>query len=336
METPVDLPEPLLSADNGVNGATRSADWDEVNEFCRRVYMPYRVRPLGLASRPDARMHLLQHGRIRSTGFGYGTQVHLSEFDPAAGNVLVLTTMRGVIEHGMGSAGTATTRAGESFVSDCSRTDYWLRSDAEHRQLNLTIPHDLLEEVAINWYGASPGDALWTRNAPIGGSGSAFMSQLEGLIRGSASITDWRARERFHRHMEESVCAVILQEWSQSTGLRLGADGPTICPGFVRRAEEYLAAHARRVPTMTETASAVGVSVRSLSDGFRRYRNQTPGEFLTEQRLQGAHQALSHPAPGVTVTRVATEWGYVNLSHFARQYKRRFGQLPGQTLRRHR
>ena len=333
MEMRVDLPEPLLSADNGVNGATRSADWDEVNEFCERVYMPYRVRPLRRASRPDARMHLLKHGRIRSTGFGYGTEVHLSDFDPAAGNVLVLTTMQGSIEHGMGSNGTATTRACESFVTDCSRTDYWLRSDVAHRQLNLTIPHDLLEEVAINWFGATPGDALWTRNAPIGGPGSAFLAQLEGLIRGSASISDPRARERFHRHMEASVCAVILQEWSQSTGVSLGTDGPMVCPGFVRRAEDYLAAHAKEVPTLTETAAAVGVSVRGLSDGFRRYRNQTPGEFLAEQRLQGVHKELCKPSPDATVTRIATDWGYVNLSHFARQYQRRFGQLPAQTLR---
>ncbi|WP_246525607.1 hypothetical protein [Thalassovita aquimarina] len=25
---------------------THSQDWDEVQEFCRTVYMPYRVRPL--------------------------------------------------------------------------------------------------------------------------------------------------------------------------------------------------------------------------------------------------------------------------------------------------
>ena len=28
------------------DSATSSQDWDEVQEFCRKVYMPYRVRPL--------------------------------------------------------------------------------------------------------------------------------------------------------------------------------------------------------------------------------------------------------------------------------------------------
>ena len=31
-------------------GKTSSQDWDEVQDFCRRVYMPYRVRPLGRAT----------------------------------------------------------------------------------------------------------------------------------------------------------------------------------------------------------------------------------------------------------------------------------------------
>lgn len=33
---------------------THSKDWDEVQEFCREVYMPYRVTPLGRKPRPDA------------------------------------------------------------------------------------------------------------------------------------------------------------------------------------------------------------------------------------------------------------------------------------------
>ena len=35
---------------------THSTDWDEVQEFCKSVYMPYRVRPLERFSRPDATM----------------------------------------------------------------------------------------------------------------------------------------------------------------------------------------------------------------------------------------------------------------------------------------
>ena len=76
---------------------THSADWDEVQEFCRSVYMPYRVRPLDRLSRPDATMISARAGRVTMTRFAYGTGIHLDRFDPDAGNILVLNTLRGAL-----------------------------------------------------------------------------------------------------------------------------------------------------------------------------------------------------------------------------------------------
>ena len=55
-------------------GKTSSQDWDEVQDFCRRVYMPYRVRPLGQGA-PDATMRMARVGGITVTVDGQQQQV---------------------------------------------------------------------------------------------------------------------------------------------------------------------------------------------------------------------------------------------------------------------
>jgi transcriptional regulator GlxA family with amidase domain len=97
-----------------------------------------------------------------------------------------------------------------------------------------------------------------------------------------------------------------------------------------------MSANAASLPTMAEVASAVGTSVRALSGAFSRFRGMTPGAFLREQRLQGVHRDLlvADPASGATVSAIAFRWGYLNLGDFAGLYRKRFSELPSQTLQR--
>jgi len=61
----------------------------------------------------------------------------------------------------------------------------------------------------------------------------------------------------------------------------------------------------------------------------------TPMAYLRRQRLGRAHKQLlaADPADGLTVRQVAARWGYANLSRFAADYRRAYGQPPSRTLR---
>jgi AraC-like DNA-binding protein len=56
---------------------------------------------------------------------------------------------------------------------------------------------------------------------------------------------------------------------------------------------------------------------------------------LRRVRLDHAHQQLcaAGPGDGVTVTEVATRWGFVSLSRFAATYRDAYGVLPSYTVR---
>lgn len=321
--------EHALSPD--IAQAARSRCWDEVQEFCRTVYMPYRVRPAERGALPDATMVPQRIGEVIMTRFSYGAGIHLDRFDPEAGNILALTTLRGALRHQTGGA-PAATGPGDSFVVDCSRAEYWLDGDADHMQLNLTIPHDLMERTARRWYGFGPGDRLWRCRTRFGGPGSAWLALLDYAARMAAAPLPGAAAPT--RHLEELLCIELLRHWAAAAGLDLETGPRAAAPGYVRRAEEIFEAEARAAPVVGEVARRVGVSARTLSGGFRRFRGISPRAFLAERRLEGFRAALESAGPGESVTGIAADWGFVNLGALAGRYRDRFGEPPSHTLAR--
>jgi AraC-like DNA-binding protein len=313
---------------------TRSTDWDEVQAFCRDVYMPYTVRPLGKLSRPKATMYSARVGRITVTRFSYGVPIHLQDFDPAAGNILVLNTLRGSLRHMVDASRDAMTGAGESFVADCSRADYWLDGDAAHMQLNLTIPHDVMEEMAFKWYGFVPDNRLWQARLKFGGPQSPWAALLDYVARSIALSPVQVESGAFGAHLEEALSVELLRAWAGEAGIRLEEGARAAAPHYVRAAEAYFEAMAREAPTIGAAAAHAGVSARAMSEGFRRFRGISPGAFLRERRLQGVRRDLVAAAPGETVASVASAWGYHNFGMFAAAYRERFGERPSDTLRR--
>jgi transcriptional regulator GlxA family with amidase domain len=83
-----------------------------------------------------------------------------------------------------------------------------------------------------------------------------------------------------------------------------------------------------------DIAAKFGISSRKL---FRHFasRGTTLMDFVKDIRLQKVRQRLVAPDPTTTVTGVSLECGFNNLGHFARDYRRKFGELPSETLRRH-
>ncbi len=313
---------------------THSCDWDEVREFSDTVYMPYQVSPLEKSSRPDATMYSTKVGSVTVTKFGYGVPIHLCDFAPEAGNILVLTTLQGMLRHGIDAKNSATTVSGESFVADCSRTAYWLDGDKQHLQYNLTVPHAKMEAAALEWFGFIPDDRLWTSKVKFGGGHSAWWAFLMYLMRAIAEIPASGNQARLTEHLEQSICMQLLISWVEQSGIDFSSETLFAAPRYVQRAEEYMKAYAQDAPTLAEVAHAAGVSVRALSGAFRRYRGSTPYAFLREQRLLGIRNALQKSDGNSTIASVVSNWGYSNFSVFAKAYKDRFGELPSDTLKK--
>jgi AraC family transcriptional regulator, ethanolamine operon transcriptional activator len=87
--------------------------------------------------------------------------------------------------------------------------------------------------------------------------------------------------------------------------------------------------------SVPELCAAAGVSQRTLEYAFRETFGITPLGFLRQRRFHSARHELlaTHPAV-TTVGDIAHRAGFLELGRFATTYRRLFGEVPSQTLRR--
>ncbi|MCC5603296.1 helix-turn-helix transcriptional regulator [Nostoc favosum] len=94
----------------------------------------------------------------------------------------------------------------------------------------------------------------------------------------------------------------------------------------IHHAKEILQARLENPPLLSELAQQLGVSESTLQRGFQMQFGTTVFGYLTNQRMEQAHQLLQNR--NFTVAEVANIVGYAHLGHFAAAFKRKFGMTP--------
>ena len=296
--------------------------------------MPYAVTPLGSRTDPDSILHAANIGGMILSRFSYGIPVHVSDFCMGPGMGMVLTTIRGTARHWIDSRESVDTPAGHSFLVDTGRTDYWADFDHQALQINITFPHQYLEELFLRWYGVPAEATFWRRKVTFGGPSSSWIALLQYACRCVAEHPGQMKQGPFGLHLQETLGMQMLSEWVKRSGSPTATIAAGLAPRYVKMAEEYMQAHAREAPTLSQIAREVGVSVRTLTNSFRQFRGYTAIDFLREQRLQGIRKALLSAPSGTTVVAVGNLWGYASMGIMAAIYFRRFGEYPSTTINR--
>jgi transcriptional regulator GlxA family with amidase domain len=101
-------------------------------------------------------------------------------------------------------------------------------------------------------------------------------------------------------------------------------------PASVYRAEAFIEAHVTDAITLDDIAAAARAPVRTLLDGFRRFRDTSPMQYLRSVRLNLARERLLSDQ-SASIASIALECGFGNLGRFAQNYAERFGERPSET-----
>lgn len=137
-----------------------------------------------------------------------------------------------------------------------------------------------------------------------------------------------------HGQLEEFVMSSLLYcQASNYTELLAPSTSPA--RHTVRAACDYIERNLATDLTVADVAAAAGVSVRTLQHQFSEDLSQTITGFVRNRRLERVRADLADSAPGsgVTVTEIASRWGFTHLGRFAVTYRERFGESPSHTLR---
>ena len=124
------------------------------------------------------------------------------------------------------------------------------------------------------------------------------------------------------------ACPQLYREYKQArrTGLVSAA---------ARRVTSYIEENAHKDLTLSDLVEVSGMSARSLYLGFSQAYGTGPMAYLKRVKLGRCREDLLAASPeGAFVGDIAAIWGFYHLSSFARDYRRVFGELPSESLKR--
>lgn len=81
-----------------------------------------------------------------------------------------------------------------------------------------------------------------------------------------------------------------------------------------------------RPPTLKEISGHIGMGTTKANTLFKQVYGQTPYNYFNEKRMLEAYQMIKDK--NFNIGEVGMRLGFANLSHFAREFKKRFGMLP--------
>jgi AraC-like DNA-binding protein len=134
--------------------------------------------------------------------------------------------------------------------------------------------------------------------------------------------------------LENAIVDALLVAQHHNFSDKLEQAGPTARPRTIQRAVNLIHDHCHEPLSTADIAEAVGLSARSLQEGFRTHVGTTPMAYLRRARLHRIRDELRVANPATTnVTRIALDWGMPHLGRFAQSYRAEFGESPSKTLR---
>ncbi len=198
------------------------------------------------------------------------------------------------------------------------------------------LPRALLEKVAHVQTGINGADLRFDSSRPIsvalGRHWTATLSHLTRTVLSDPALMLNPLIAENTRHQLAATALAVFPNTGHDAALRSAGE---VTPWALRRAVAYIDDHADRPITVDEIAAAAGVRPRALQLAFRRYHETTPTGYVRQVRLERAHRDLraADPTTGVTVTTIATRWGFTHLGRFSTDYRAAYGSSPSHTLR---
>jgi AraC-like DNA-binding protein len=201
----------------------------------------------------------------------------------------------------------------------------------------IRIPRREIDRVAEERCGVPIGsltfDGLTTLSQAAARQWRRLDAFLQHEIRSPRSLMDAPLMEQ---QFLDLIAATILTTFpNTTTTAEPGYDASVAGAATVRRAVEFIEAHAAEPLTLTAIADAAAISPRAVQLAFRRHTALTPMQYLRMVRLEHAHQDLraADPASGLTIAAVAARAGFGRAARFSSYYQQRYGVSPHETLR---
>ncbi|MCH7389103.1 AraC-like ligand-binding domain-containing protein [Acinetobacter dispersus] len=201
------------------------------------------------------------------------------------------------------------------------------------RNIILKLAQQDIETQLFNMLGCRSQEPLrFNSSLSCGLEGiDAIIETLNYLCHAYYNIRNWSfISASFSQYLIELILLKIPNNYTE----RLNAQRQQLVPGYIKKAQQYIQDNLHQAISLATLSQYCEVSIRSLQKGFSQYLQQTPVEYIREQRLERVHSALQQAVEHQTVTDILLDHGIQSFGHFSSLYKKRYGCLPSHTLKK--
>lgn len=189
-----------------------------------------------------------------------------------------------------------------------------------HLYFNDAKIDELAEQVHDSSFSGGLPDLTWVDNSWI----MTFCQQILLNI-------PWHEQSQ-QTALSQAGNMLILHLLSEYGGAKkLPAVKGGLAPATQRFLIDYIEANLGSALTIEQLAAQVQLSPYHFARMFKQSFAQTPHHYITERRLQAAYQAIRQE--DVSLSDLATGFGFSDQSHFGKAFKKRFKQTPSQYRR---
>jgi AraC-like DNA-binding protein len=163
--------------------------------------------------------------------------------------------------------------------------------------------------------------------------GRAWWQLMGHICELSAAAPGVLASDEMRAQYSRTIIELLLQSAPHNYSEVMQVAEARVSPRHVRRAQEYIEAHLAEIRSVADVADAIGVSPRTLQNGFKQTLNVSPLEYLRHARVQALHRALLTADGSQSVTSLMTSVGIMSFGRYAEYYRKQIGVAPSLTLR---
>ncbi len=310
-----------------------TADLDEALRVTTDVFLPHHLQVLERSAPLQMKLNTLRMGCLTAGYLRYGPEVGMR------------TTQAGHYHVNIALTGAVRSRCGRRDEVDSARSQaaVFMPGDpadilwgAGSAQLCIMLARDRVDRELESLLGRPLDRAL---EFDVGmdlttSAAAAWMDTVELVEREATRPNGLTRFPLAAAHLESLVIDGLLLAQPHNYSDALAAGATPRRPRAVRKALELIQEQPDRPWSTAGLAARVGVSARTLQEGFASTIGVPPMMHLRAIRLDRIHAELSTAEPGsVNVGTVAARWGFVHGGRFAAAYRRRFGCAPAETAR---
>lgn len=310
----------------------QTRDLDESRHSLTQVFCPHHLILKGPGREFSTRLHEAAFGHSALVYISYGTAVNI-DTDNLGHCYLVQVPVDGAAQISVGAHRQLFQDSLACVVSPSQSMNMrWSKGCGFYtvRLDRRTVEQKLTQLLGRPLQGSLVFEPVFDLSSP---AGTAWRNAVEFTRRQLEVPLPAAMGTTLLRQLEECLCLHLLQLVPHNYSLQLHRQAAGLAPKSIKRACDYINAHIQQVITLEELAAATGVAAATLTRHFQYYLGQPPIKYIRGRKLDRVYQLLQNGDGDHSVTDIALQYGFNHLGRFADYYRRRYGELPSDTLR---